>query len=76
MASNPGTCWTDIQNIFLSELELLNAMHITTSVYFNDGERGLLGDYEDWLKQLAPHEPVSHYHQNRTVEENADAHLK
>jgi secondary thiamine-phosphate synthase enzyme len=55
---------------------LVNAMHITASVYINDDERGLLGDYEDWLEQLAPHEPVSHYRHNRTGEDNADAHLK
>jgi len=55
---------------------LVNAMHITASVYINDDERGLLGDYEDWLEQLAPHEPISHYRHNRTGEDNADAHLK
>jgi secondary thiamine-phosphate synthase enzyme len=55
---------------------LVNAMHITASVYINDNEQGLLADYEDWLEQLAPHEPVSHYRHNRTGEDNADAHLK
>ena len=55
---------------------LVNAMHITASVYINDNESGLLADYEDWLEQLAPHEPVSHYRHNRTGEDNADAHLK
>jgi secondary thiamine-phosphate synthase enzyme len=55
---------------------LVNAMHITASVYINDDERGLLSDYEDWLEQLAPHEPVSQYLHNRTGEDNADAHLK
>ncbi|MCJ7659790.1 MAG: secondary thiamine-phosphate synthase enzyme YjbQ [Anaerolineales bacterium] len=55
---------------------LVNAMHITASVFINDNEQGLLGDYEDWLEQLAPHEPVSHYQHNRTGEDNADAHLK
>jgi len=55
---------------------LVNAMHITASVYINDNEQGLLGDYEDWLEGLAPHEPVSHYQHNRTGEDNADAHLK
>ena len=55
---------------------LVNAMHITVSVYINDNEQGLLGDYEDWLEGLAPHEPVSHYQHNRTGEDNADAHLK
>ena len=55
---------------------LVNAMHITASVYINDDERGLLADYEDWLEKLAPHEPVSHYRHNRTGEDNGDAHLK
>jgi secondary thiamine-phosphate synthase enzyme len=55
---------------------LVNAMHITASVYINDNEHGLLGDYEGWLEGLAPHEPVSHYQHNRTGEDNADAHLK
>jgi secondary thiamine-phosphate synthase enzyme len=57
-------------------LVLVNAMHITASVYINDDERGLLADYEEWLEQLAPHEPVSQYRHNRTGEDNADAHLK
>jgi len=57
-------------------LVLVNAMHITASVYINDDERGLLADYEDWLEELAPHEPVSQYRHNRTGEDNADAHLK
>jgi secondary thiamine-phosphate synthase enzyme len=55
---------------------LVNAMHITASVYINDAEDGLLQDYDDWLEQLAPHEPVSRYRHNRTGEDNADAHLK
>ena len=55
---------------------LVNAMHITASVYINDNESGLLADYEDWLEQLAPHEPTSHYRHNRTGEDNGDAHLK
>jgi secondary thiamine-phosphate synthase enzyme len=54
---------------------LVNAMHITASVFVNDDERGLLDDFEDWLEKLAPHEPVSQYRHN-TGEENADAHLK
>jgi secondary thiamine-phosphate synthase enzyme len=54
---------------------LVNAMHITASVYINDDESGLLKDYDDWLEQLAPHEPVSHYRHNGS-EDNADAHLK
>ncbi|HSA78195.1 MAG TPA: secondary thiamine-phosphate synthase enzyme YjbQ [Nitrospirota bacterium] len=56
-------------------LVLVNAMHITASVFINDDERGLLGDFEDWLEKLAPHEPVSQYRHN-TGEDNADAHLK
>lgn len=55
---------------------LVNAMHITASVYINDDEAGLLQDYDDWLEELAPHEPVSRYRHNRTGEDNADAHLK
>ena len=55
---------------------LVNAMHITASVYINDDESGLIADYEDWLEGLAPHEPISHYRHNRTGEDNGDAHLK
>lgn len=55
---------------------LVNAMHITASVYINDNEPGLLQDYDDWLESLAPHEPTSHYRHNRTGEDNGDAHLK
>jgi secondary thiamine-phosphate synthase enzyme len=55
---------------------LVNAMHITASVYINDDESGLLQDYDDWLENLAPHEPVAHYRHNRTGEDNGDAHLK
>jgi secondary thiamine-phosphate synthase enzyme len=57
-------------------LVLVNAMHITASVFINDDERGLHADYEAWLEGLAPHEPVSQYQHNRTGEDNADAHLK
>jgi secondary thiamine-phosphate synthase enzyme len=57
-------------------LVLVNAMHITASVFINDDESGLHQDYEKWLEQLAPHEPVSQYLHNRTGEDNADAHLK
>ena len=57
-------------------LVLVNAMHITASVFINDDERGLHHDYEMWLEKLAPHEPVSGYHHNRTGEDNADAHMK
>lgn len=57
-------------------LVLVNAMHITASVFINDDEAGLHHDYESWLEQLAPHEPTAQYHHNRTGEDNADAHLK
>jgi secondary thiamine-phosphate synthase enzyme len=57
-------------------LVLVNAMHITASVFINDDESGLHQDYERWLEQLAPHKPVSSYMHNRTGEDNADAHLK
>lgn len=57
-------------------LILINAMHITASVFINDDESGLHQDYEDWLEKLAPHEPISRYHHNRTGEDNGDAHLK
>jgi secondary thiamine-phosphate synthase enzyme len=55
---------------------LVNAMHITASVYINDDEPGLLRDYDEWLEKLAPHEPVAKYRHNRTGEDNADAHMK
>jgi secondary thiamine-phosphate synthase enzyme len=57
-------------------LALVNAMHITASVFINDDESGLHQDYEEWLERLAPHEPVSQYRHNRTGEDNGDAHLK
>ncbi len=57
-------------------LVLVNAMHITASVFINDDESGLHRDYEAWLERLAPHAPVSHYRHNDTGEDNADAHLK
>ena len=57
-------------------LALVNAMHITASVFINDDESGLHQDYEDWLEQIAPHEPISRYRHNRTGEDNGDAHLK
>ncbi|HAR98598.1 MAG TPA: hypothetical protein DCS11_06870 [Syntrophus sp. (in: bacteria)] len=55
---------------------LVNAMHITASVFINDDEPGLHQDYEQWLEGLAPHEPVNRYRHNRTGEDNGDAHLK
>jgi secondary thiamine-phosphate synthase enzyme len=55
---------------------LVNAMHITASVFINDDESGLHNDYDKWLEKLAPHEPVSQYRHNDTGEDNADAHMK
>lgn len=55
---------------------LVNAMHITASVFINDDESGLHQDYEVWLEKLAPHAPISQYQHNRTGEDNADAHMK
>jgi secondary thiamine-phosphate synthase enzyme len=57
-------------------LVLVNAMHITASVFINDNESGLHQDYDRWLERLAPHEPTSQYMHNRTGEDNADAHMK
>lgn len=55
---------------------LVNAMHITASVFINDNESGLHNDYEKWLEGLAPHAPIEQYRHNDTGEDNADAHLK
>jgi secondary thiamine-phosphate synthase enzyme len=55
---------------------LVNAMHITASVFINDDESGLHADYERWLERLAPEKPYDAYQHNRTGEDNADAHLK
>jgi secondary thiamine-phosphate synthase enzyme len=55
---------------------LINAMHITASVFINDDEEGLHSDYDDWLERLAPHAPIDQYRHNETGEDNADAHLK
>lgn len=55
---------------------LVNAMHITASVFINDDERGLHHDFDEWLEKFAPHEPLTQYLHNRTGEDNADAHLK
>jgi len=57
-------------------LVLVNAMHITASVFINDDEPGLHQDYEKWLEKLAPHEPVGQYRHNLSGEDNGDAHLK
>ena len=54
---------------------LVNAMHITASVFINDNESGLHHDYEKWLEELAPHTPIDQYRHNDTGEDNADAHL-
>jgi secondary thiamine-phosphate synthase enzyme len=71
----------DIQKLVLKSkvqegLCLVNAMHITASVFINDNESGLHQDYEKWLESLAPHEPIDQYEHNKTGEDNADAHLK
>ena len=55
---------------------LVNAMHITASVFINDDEQGLMRDYARWLEELAPHAPTSRYEHNRTGEDNGDAHHK
>lgn len=73
---------TDDVNDALSESKikegicLINAMHITASVFINDNESGLHSDYKRWLEELAPHEPLSLYKHNLTGEDNGDAHLK
>ena len=66
-----------LQNSGIQEgLLLCNAMHITASVFINDNESGLHSDYEKWLEELAPHEPVTAYKHNLLGEDNADAHMK
>lgn len=68
---------TEITSSGIAEgLCLVNAMHITASVFINDDEPGLHADYKRWLEQLAPHEPLSRYDHNRTGEDNGDAHHK
>ena len=57
-------------------LLLVNAMHITASVFINDDESGLHHDYKVWLESIAPHAPTSQYRHNDTGEDNADAHIK
>ena len=57
-------------------LLLVNAMHITASVFINDDESGLHNDYDKWLEKLAPHDPINQYRHNDTGEDNADAHMK
>ena len=63
------------ESMITEGIMLVNAMHITASVFINDDEPGLHHDYEVWLEKLAPHEPVSQYRHNG-YEDNADAHLK
>ena len=72
---------SDVRNLVVKSkvqdgLCLVNAMHITASVFINDNESGLHQDYEKWLEVLAPHEPIAQYDHNKTGEDNADAHLK
>ena len=55
---------------------LVNSMHISSSIFINDNESGLLEDWERWLEKLAPEKPHSQYRHNDTGEDNADAHLK
>lgn len=55
---------------------LVNAMHITASVFINDAEPGLISDFSEWLEKMAPHEPLDLYRHNLTGEDNGDAHLK
>jgi secondary thiamine-phosphate synthase enzyme len=64
------------RSTIMEGLCLLNAMHITASVFINDAEDGLLHDFEVWLEKLAPHAPTAQYRHNLTGEDNADAHLK
>lgn len=63
------------ESMVIEGIVLVNAMHITASVFINDDESGLHHDYEVWLEKLAPHEPVKQYRHNG-YEDNADAHMK
>ena len=72
---------SDVENLVTKSgikegLCLVNAMHITASVFINDNEHGLHHDYEKWLEELAPHAPIEQYRHNDTGEDNADAHMK
>ena len=67
---------TVIESGIKEGLCLVNAMHITASVFINDDEQGLHRDYKSWLEELAPHEPLSRYDHNLTGEDNGDAHHK
>jgi len=64
------------ESLIKEGLVLVNAMHITASVFINDDESGLHHDYEEFLERLAPHEPISNYRHNLTGEDNGDAHIK
>ena len=74
ITSNVNACLRD--SGIREGLLLVNAMHITASVFINDDEAGLHFDYEQWLEKLAPHAPITQYRHNETGEDNADAHLK
>ncbi|MGD0785143.1 MAG: secondary thiamine-phosphate synthase enzyme YjbQ [Sedimentisphaerales bacterium] len=73
ITSDVETCLS--QSGIKEGLCLVNAMHITASVFINDDEHGLHQDFETWLEKLAPEKPYSQYHHNGS-EDNADAHLK
>ncbi len=64
------------QSGIIEGLCLINSMHISSSIFINDDEKGLHRDFNEWLEKLAPHEPINQYRHNDTGEENADAHLK
>jgi len=74
ITSNVNACLRD--SGIREGLLLVNAMHISASVFINDDEAGLHFDYEQWLEKLAPHAPITQYRHNETGEDNADAHLK
>jgi len=74
ITSDVQTCLTE--SGVTEGLILVNAMHITASVFINDDESGLHHDYEVFLEKLAPHEPTSNYRHNLTGEDNGDAHIK
>ena len=72
-----GTVEAELKKSGIKEgICLVNAMHITASVYINDNERGLIQDFDDFLEGIAPHEPLSRYKHNNTGEDNGDAHIK
>ena len=75
-AANKKSKSSNQRSEFQAAICLVNAMHITASIFINDTEDGLLYDYEVWLETLAPHAPTFQYQHNRTGEDNRDAHLK